>query len=423
MQVLATLALTSPLFASATEDGRWYGGFGLGWNYANPMKLDAVDGRIEFDFGLPAASLAVGRHTFEHWRFELEAWTQVNEPEVLYFTDSDLEFDTLENDRFAATSILVNAYRDFEWGIAFQPHFGIGVGPSKVSMRFTDIDAEEDEPPLIDDSAWTFAYQLTAGVTVPLAKRLDLDLDYRFWQASSLNLEDTVGNSINSAQSTHSGWVRLRYYPGDSGNFAERLPPHPVPAPRGFYFAGSIGGGWPVDLEFDGSDQMLDAFAVGPMGSVAVGYHLGRRWRLELEAATRKNDMDVVDFGTIEGERRSTGSVRGDSLALNAAYRFRPDTAINPVIGAGIGVARTRFAIDFASEDDGGPYLSDTATSLLFQWMVGFDIALTRRWSVLTDYRMWIANDMTVELADGESVSGRHVVHSMSMGVRYSLDP
>jgi len=409
----------TPALAEGSGKSRWYGSLGLGWNYAEPMRLEETNGTIEFDFGLPAASVAIGIAPSSKWRFELEASHQENEPEILYFSDSDIEIDTDETDRFAATSFMFNAFRDFHFGTAFRPYLGLGIGPSKVRMRFNDLYADEAESSIIDDSAWTFAYQVTAGISVPLTKHLDLGIDYRYWQAPSVNLSDSSGNDIDSRQSTHSGWVRVLYRPGGNLTVAERYPTHPTANPKGFYFSTSLGGGWPVDTSLGNTQAMLDAFAIGPMGSIALGYSMTPRWRLELEVARRDNDSDIVDFANAAGESRTSGSVRADSLALNLTHRFRPAAAVSPLIGAGLGVTRTRYNIDLVTEDR--PYLNDTATGGVFQWMLGFDMALNDRWTVTTDYRMWISSNMKVDQPDGTTLEAMHVVHSMAIGLRYSF--
>ena len=65
--------------------------------------------------------------------------------------------------------------------------------------------------------------------------------------------------------------------------------------------------------------------------------------------------------------------------------------------------------------------MSDTATSAVFQWMIGLDMAINERWTATTDYRMWITSDMKIDFADGTTLKGRHTVHTMSVGIRYAL--
>jgi opacity protein-like surface antigen len=408
--------------AVAEEDvGRWYGSLGLGWNYAKPIEIDDTGGVIDYDFGLPAASFALGFRPVEHWRVELEVSHQENKPEILYFPGSDVEIDTVQSDALKTTSFMMSAIRDFNLGIAFRPYLGVGAGTANIRSKFTAGDSAGEEFPIIDDETWAFAYQGMVGLTVPVSRSLTLAMEYRYWQAPSPDLEDLAGNAVDGRQTIHSGWFRLNYQPGGYAWNPETVARHPRPEGGRFYVGGSFGGGWATDRDLLGRSGQLDAFSIGPMASAAVGYRLGRRWRLELEGARRRNDMQIFD--TFYDESRTTGDVRADSLAINAVYRFRPDAAVNPFIGAGAGIARLRYNLDLAT--DGSDFISDedsTDSTHMFQILLGFDVALTPRWTVMADYRMWLSGKVTITPGDTEPVEVTHFVHSMTFGIRYAFD-
>jgi opacity protein-like surface antigen len=411
--------LLAPLAVWAADlDRTPYASLGLGWNYAGETHLDDPDRIIRYDFGLPSASLALGLPVLDRWRGELELAYQENEPEILYFKDNSTELDSLENDQLTSTSFMLAGIRDLQLGSGFTPYLGLGVGGARVKLRFTDPQANDGEGEvLIDDAAWTFAYQLQAGVTVPITAALNLGIEYRFWHAPWLELEDSMGNPLEFSQTSHSGLLRLNYHWGKELRARRSVPAHPAPGGRGFYLAATAGSGWALDAELGGTREQLDAFAPGPAATLAMGYQLGARWRLELEGARRSNDMQIVDLGRAEGELRTRGDVRADSLALNTHYRFTPGAAVNALLGAGLGIARIRYDLDLAAS--GEPYLKDSATAGLFQWLLGFEFALTERWTVTTDYRMWIGTRVSLDQPDGTTVKASHVTHSMALGLRY----
>jgi opacity protein-like surface antigen len=399
------------LWATHPAAAEIYGSFGLGWNYADILSVPDTQARIDYDFGLPAGSLAIGVER-KRWRFELEASHQENEPEVLYFRGSDLAFDSRESDQLAATSILLNAYRTFAIGAGFRPYLGAGLGPAHVDLLFRD---DETGEAIIDDSAWTLALQGTIGVDIPITRKLSLGIDYRYWYAPEVSLTDAAGEERDLSQGIHSGWLRANYRFGEG---QDPVAPHPAPNQRGLFVAATAGGGWPVDEDLTGTDYQLDAYSIGPMASLSVGYAFRPRWHLALELARRQSDMQIIDYARA-GEVRTDGDVRADSLTLNLNYRFQPALAVTPYAGIGAGAQRKRY--DLANATDGMEILRHTATGIALQWWLGFEFAIDDNWSATTDYRMWIGDETNLELSDGTQVGARHVAHTMTFGIRYAL--
>jgi opacity protein-like surface antigen len=406
------VAGVSLLLASQTAAAEIYGSASLGWSYPDTLAIPDTQARLDYDFGLPAASLALGLER-ARWRFEIEASYQENEPEILYLRGSDLAFDSRESDQLTATSILLNAYRTFRVGAGFRPYLGAGLGPSYVDLLFRDDATGE---PIIDDAAWTVALQASAGVEIPVTRKLALGIDYRYWYAPDFSLTDTAGEKYDLSQGIHSGWLRARYRFGEGG---DPIASHPAPDRRGLFLTATAGGGWAVDEDLIGTDTQLDAYSIGPMASLSIGYALRPRWHLALELARRNNDMQIIDYGDPIGEFRTNGDVRADSLTLNLNYRFRPGLAVTPYAGIGAGTHRTRY--DVRNATDGAELIGDTATGFVFQWWLGFEFAIDEHWSATTDYRMWIGDESSFELSDGTGVDARHVVQTMTFGIRYAF--
>jgi opacity protein-like surface antigen len=129
--------------------------------------------------------------------------------------------------------------------------------------------------------------------------------------------------------------------------------------------------------------------------------------------------MQIIDYGFTGGEARTDGDVRADSLTVNVNYRFRPALAVTPYIGIGVGAHQTRY--DLRNATDNIELIRDTAAGFVFQWWLGFEFAINNRWSASTDYRMWIGDESSLTLSNGTAVQARHVVQTMTFGIRYAF--
>lgn len=412
--LLCWVLLHPSLVLADSPPARFYGSAGVGWSYAEPFVMDGNDAVIDYDFNPSVASFAAGLNAFQHWRFELEALLMDNAPEVLYVRGTDVELDTRGGDKLRTTSFLLNAYRDFVVGSAVRPYLGFGLGVANVDLHYTEYTpVPVYENPLIRDDTWTFAYQAIAGLTVPLGRHFGASVEYRYWRAPDVKLESLAGDPLEGSQAIHSGWLRLHYQPGGY-DWPSAAAPADVSA-RGFYVSGTLGGIWSPDRDFIDMGGQFDAFDIGPMAAVAVGYQFDRRWRLELEATRYRNEMEIYD--TRVEETRTTGSVVGDTLSISVGYRFRPGRAIEPYVGMGFGKARIDYEVNVAAGRS--PLIDDSVNPWIVRWALGVDLALSARWTISTDYRGVFSDKFTLERSDGNTISSTYLVHAMTVGARY----
>jgi len=392
-----------------------YASVGVGWSYAEPFVMDDNHAVINYDFNPSVASFAGGLSVFGHWRFELEALLMDNAPEVLYVRGTDIELDTKAGDKLNTTSFLLNVYRDFPVGTVLRPYLGFGLGAANVELRYTEYTpVPVFENPLIDDDTWTFAYQIVAGLTVPLGQHFGVGAEYRYWRAPDVALEDLTGSPLSGGQGIHSGWLRLSYQPG--GYDWPAADPAKVPG-SGFYLSGTLGTMWSPDRDFIGAGGQFDAFDIGPMGTFAVGYQFDGHWRLELEAGRYRTEMEIYD--TRVEETRTKGEVVGDMLSANIGYRFRPHRAVQPYIVLGLGAGRIDYEVNVAQGRSA--MIDDTVHPLILRWQLGVDLALSARWTISTGYSGVFSDQFTLDRTDGDTITTTYLAHAMTVGARYQL--
>lgn len=397
--------------------GAWYGDLGLGFGFAKDVQLDEPGASVEFDLGLPIVSLAVGRYLNQSWHVELELAYRDNDLETLIWPSAGGEIRIAPSDGVRTSSGHLNVIRDFQLG-ALKPYFGAGLGAANVRYRFGQVrftgPGSSIREPLLDDDAWSVAGQLIAGFRVPLNKKLELAFDYRYWHASSIGVTAVNGDDFDLQHTVHSGYAHLRYlFAGEWQSQAHNI----TPPGTGWTLGASLGGGYAMDAEVKDSLENLDAFRIGPIVAFNLGYTFTPRWRVELEASRRSNDVEVIDFNPEAGQSSASGDVTANSLIVNALYRFRPEHAIRPFLGAGVGGTRVRY--DIVTRDQ--VYVDDTASAPVVQLLAGFDVTLTERLDFVADFRSWFSYWLDMERPDGTPFKTSHWVHSLNLGLRYSL--
>lgn len=187
--LLALLASAgSVTVANATEG--WYGRIDVGQSFES-----TVDDGTEFDLEDDLMySGGLGYAFSGGWRLEGELSQRKNEIEA-FSQDVD------------ATTLMLNAYYDFNRGGRFEPYVGLGVGYSNL-----DIELAGDEDAL--------AWQALAGVAIGLTDRLDLDVGYRYFNIPEADFSGIEVEEVHQAVT-----VGLRW------QFQSSAPPPPTYTP------------------------------------------------------------------------------------------------------------------------------------------------------------------------------------------------
>ncbi len=415
--VLLLVQAAQAIASSAVSDV-WYLDLGLGVGVSPDMALNDTGASAEFDLAAPTLSLAIGRTFGQRWRTEAEFGYVSNTLEN-YFWPTGTDVVRAESfDSVRSTHLMLNGIRQFQVG-ALKPYLGLGLGAASTRLEVSQeaiiwpFDAPREVH--VDDKATSFAWQAIIGFDVPISPRWDLGFDYRYWRANDIEVTAENGDELDLTHKSHSARVHVRYFLSDADR--PLASNHPIPEDSPWHLSASFGGGWAMDSEFSDSQDNFDAFALGSIFTLALERRLSRRWTLALEAAWRQNDVEVVDFGDPLGEFGASGEVKATSLSLNGIYRFRPERAIRPYLGAGVGVAR----IDVQAETLGQEYLDDEDVAPALQLLGGANIALNEHLDFTAEIRTWYATPIEVVRPDGRTDEAWHWVHSVQLGLRYAL--
>jgi len=114
-----------------------------------------------------------------------------------------------------ALAFMVNGLLDFGPDDGIQGFLGAGAGISRVKLDYVFYNN------FLNDSNTGFAWQALAGVRTPLTDNIDIGLKYRFFNASGVDLVDSLGRDVETRFRSHSILGSLIY------NFGRPVPPPP----------------------------------------------------------------------------------------------------------------------------------------------------------------------------------------------------
>ncbi|WP_429886034.1 outer membrane protein [Geoalkalibacter halelectricus] len=207
--VVATLALALllPAGPALAQTGFYLGAFG-GGQYLEDSSLRSTQGDrrlvVEFDWG-GHAGLALGYRTGTYFskhdnitgRLELEVAARQNNVDMV----EQGEGFRSAGGEMKVSSLMGNTWIDIRTDSIFVPFFGGGLGVARLVF---------DNPSFRDDSDTRFAYQIGAGVGLPLGERLSFDLGYRYFATLDATFTDVEGVRNEMDYATHNITFGLR---------------------------------------------------------------------------------------------------------------------------------------------------------------------------------------------------------------------
>ena len=135
-------------------------------------------------------------------RVELEYTHRSNSLDQAEFSEEKVEGDGELN----ADSLLVNGFGVYRTASRWTPYFGAGIGVARITAKDLTVTSQS----LSDDDTVVFAYQFGTGVDVALTQSLTLDLGYRFFSTSKVELKEANGEEFETAYLSHSAMLGLR---------------------------------------------------------------------------------------------------------------------------------------------------------------------------------------------------------------------
>ncbi|MEQ8860333.1 MAG: outer membrane beta-barrel protein [Pseudomonadales bacterium] len=396
----------------AVQDARGlYLSAGLGAGYAPNAEFDDAGLNVDFDLARPIGSIALGLDRPGAWRFEVDASYRYNDAEVIFFDAARPDVAPDADSRITALGVALSALRDFDVGGRFQPFLGAGVGMARIDYELRQYITGVE---LLDDRDTALTYQLIAGVGLRLSPRVDLALEYRYWAAPDIELNGADGSAFDTDHRVQSLTANLHY----------RLAPRQLPAARGsakrrgWILRGGFGPTFTKDAEIKENLANFDAFDVGSLAALSVGYRWSPRWVVEFEAARRRSEAELIDFNPEFGEDRASGRVLADSLMANVIYEPAWRLPFQPYALLGVGWTRADWNVRL--DGDGSTFVDDDDSAVAFQVAFGASAPLTERVAVSVEYRFWQTALFDMHQPDDRPLRTELSVHALVLGLRFT---
>ena len=160
--------------------------------------------------------------------------------------------------------------------------------------------------------------------------------------------------------------------------------------------------------------------------SLSAGYAFRSGFRAELEAGYWRNELEVLDFSDARGTLNTGAEDAVDAFTgfANLYYDFKPQLAVQPYLGAGIGFAdigyKTSFSTRVGFERIETGLFNERDTTLAWQVVAGASMALTARTRLSAEYRYWRTAEVDFTDTNGASYTTRHKLHMATLGVKFS---
>lgn len=180
-------------------------------------KSVSIDAKSRFENGW-GGSAFYGTVFSESLRGEIEAGYRVNDIETVTILRNDVLPGSVglvipvkgEVDMGLAMASL---YYDFPLsGLPILPWVGIGAGGANVNYSVSFDYGDPLNPVVVKDSEWQFAYQLMAGVTVPVGEMTSMTLGYRYFATEDMTFVAADGSEFDTGLTQHSVDVGLQFH-------------------------------------------------------------------------------------------------------------------------------------------------------------------------------------------------------------------
>lgn len=104
-------------------------------------------------------------------------------------------------------SFMLNALYDAgkDGGIGLYAGGGVGFGSATYESKIFGVPT-----PLLDDKAKGFAWQLVAGVSIPVTDNIEIGAKYRYFNLNGLDFDSPIAGEISSDFQSHSLLTSLR---------------------------------------------------------------------------------------------------------------------------------------------------------------------------------------------------------------------
>ena len=125
---------------------------------------------------------------------------------VTYVYGEGEEYDEPITGDLSIISLMANGYVDIDLG-GVELFGTAGVGVAQVTAEDLTYDDQRIGGPSYTEHETTLAYQLGAGLAIPVADDVMLDARYRYFETTEFTV---YGSQYNTSVSTHSGLLGLR---------------------------------------------------------------------------------------------------------------------------------------------------------------------------------------------------------------------
>ena len=197
----------------------------------------------------------------------------------------------------------------------------------------------------------------------------------------------------------------------------------------------SVSGGWQQrsTVHEENDRETFIVFNDGFAANAALGVHICRAWRLEVESTFMNNTVDQAGAGGLSSP--SAGNVNLHAYMLNLYRDFHCCNCpwVSPYVGAGIGIYQSelnglnpQFFDQLGAPFEHTPINATSDMPLAYQFRAGVSCPLTGRADFFAGYRYFKGQELTFAAAPFASFSPTFhpdgaVINSVEMGIRVNF--